>query len=163
MGYTVGKGIDDYIRTLGNLELEAREVVTEAIKAGAGEVVGAIREEIEALPIEQGVLGTSEAPLKGITSAQKKGLIDGLGVSQEMDQNGNINRKIGFVGYNATRTDKYPKGQPNVVIARSLISGTSFRMKNDFVKRAVKKSRTKAEQKMKETIDKAIKNTIKGA
>ena len=162
MGYTVGKGINDYIKTLGNLELEARTVVTDAIKAGAGEITGAIRQEIEALPIEQGVRGTQETPLKGITAAQKTGLIDGLGVSKEMDSNGNINRKVGFDGYNTTITKRYPKGQPNVVIARSLISGTSFRQKNDFVGRAVKKSRKQAEKKMQETIDSGIDKIMKG-
>lgn len=162
MGYTVGKGLDKYLQSLGNLALDAPKAVTEAIKAGAGEVVGAIREEIEALPIEQHVTGTAGTPLKGITAAQKKGLIDGLGVSREMDQNGRINRKIGFDGYNATRTKKYPKGQPNVVIARALISGSSFRQKNDFVGRAVRKSRKQAEQKIKDTIDRSIQNTIKG-
>lgn len=162
MGYTVGKGIDKYIQTLGNLALEARTVVTDAIKAGAGEITGAIRREIEALPIEQGVMGTTENPLNGITAAQKKGLLDGLGVSKEMEANGVINRKIGFDGYNSTITKRYPKGQPNVVIARSLISGTSFRQKNDFIGRAVKKSRKEAEKKMQETIDSAIENTMKG-
>lgn len=162
MGYTVGKGIDKYIQTLGNLALEARTVVTDAIKAGAGEITGAIRREIEALPIEQGVMGTTENPLNGITAAQKKGLLDGLGVSKEMEANGVINRKIGFDGYNSTITKRYPKGQPNVVIARSLISGTSFRQKNDFIGRAVKKSRKEAEKKMQETIDSAIDKTMKG-
>lgn len=160
--YTIGKGIDEYLQTLGNVALESRKIATKSIEAGAGEVTGAIREEIAALPIQQGKFGTAEEKLTGITAAQRQGLLDGLGITMERMDNGVINRKIGFAGYNSTRTEKNPNGQPNTVIARSLISGTSFRQKSDFIGRAVRKSKAAAESKMKTTFDNALKDAMKG-
>ena len=98
----------------------------------------AIMAEIKGLPVttQKAVKG---GMLKGITSAQKAGLIDGFGISRMQEQGASYNIKIGFNGYNSQRTAKYPSGQPNSVIARSLCSGTSFREKNDFVGRAMKK------------------------
>lgn len=162
--YTVGKGVDKYLAQLETLEINSRTICGEAIEKGAGEVVGAVRKEIEALPIQQGKFGSASEPLTGITSVQKQGLIDGLGITPQQDEGGTMNRKIGFAGYNRTRTDKHPQGQPNAVIARSLVSGTSFREKNDFIGRAVRKSKAKAEEAMKQAIDKGIAETInKGA
>ena len=54
------------------------------------------------------------------------------------------------------KTNKYPGGQPNSVIARSVVAGTTFRQKNDFVGRAIRKSEADANQKMIETWDKYL-------
>jgi hypothetical protein len=64
--------------------------------------------------------------------------------------------KLGFAGYNSTITDKYPNGQPNSMIARSLQSGTSFRARIPFVDNAVSAKKSACEQKMIETFDKVL-------
>ena len=53
---------------------------------------------------------------------------------------------MGFDGYNHIKTRKYPKGQPNVMIAASVESGSSEQQKYPFVRPAIK-------QKEKECID----------
>ena len=50
-------------------------------------------------------------------------------------------------------TRKYPHGQPNALIARAVISGTSFRKKNNFVGRAVKAVKAEAENQMRAAFD----------
>lgn len=159
--YKIGRGIDKYIQALESVELQGREIIGPIVYEGAAVVADKMKEEINNLPTQVGVMGTSEHPLYGITYAQKKGLQDGFGISKMQDTNGNLNVKLGFQGYNTTITKKYPKGQPNSLIARSVASGTSFRQKNDFVERAVKASRRAAENAMKAECDKQFAKAMK--
>ena len=69
------------------------------------------------------------------------------------DQNGYLNVKIGFDGYNRTKTDQYPQGQPNQLVARGVESGTSWKQKHPFIWPAVTRARKKAEEKMAEVLD----------
>ena len=78
------------------------------------------------------------------------------------NDNGYINTKIGFDGYNATKTKKYPNGQPNALIARSIESGTSKHQKTPFVRPAISKAKAKAEAAMAASVDKDINNTMEG-
>lgn len=117
----------------------------------------AIREEIENIPeVEDNQHGTPDSLLYGITKEQKQGLLDGLGIAEMWDDFGKISTKIGIAGYNSIITAKYKKGQPNPLIARSIISGTSFRKKYDFISKAIKKASEKAEEKMAEVIEQKI-------
>lgn len=74
---------------------------------------------------------------------------------------GYLNVKIGFDGYNRTKTEKYPKGQPNQLVARGVESGTSWKQKKPFIRPAVNRTKKKAEQMMAEILDKEI-NKIMG-
>ena len=91
-----------------------------------------------------------------MTAAQKQGLLDGLGIASMQEDAGFYNVKIGFDGYNRTRTEKYPQGQPNQLVARGVESGTSWKQKRPFVRPAVTRARKRAEQAMAETLDKEI-------
>ena len=77
------------------------------------------------------------------------------------DDNGFINVKLGFDGYNATRTKKYPRGQPNVLIARSVNSGTTFRKKTKFVDKAVNSAKKAAEAAMDAACSREIEKIMK--
>ena len=68
--------------------------------------------------------------------------------------------KIGFDGYNKTKTKKYPKGQPNQVVARGVESGTTWKKKYPFVRPAVERARKAVQAKMAETVDKEIKKVM---
>ena len=106
-------GLADYELMLSKLEDGSEEIIGKAVYAGAGIVADAIKSSIQSLPIVRGY-GTESNPLPGgVTSAQKAGLIDGLGISRMQDDAGYLNVKIGFDGYNNTRTERYPQGQPN--------------------------------------------------
>lgn len=134
------KGLDDVLTKLDKLGDLSRETIGEIIYDGAGVMADAIKAEIQGLPVTTQRY-TAGATVKGITSAQKAGLLDGFGISKMEDNGGTYNIKLGFAGYNSQRTNKYPQGQPNSMIARSLCSGTSFREKNDFVGRAMRKKK----------------------
>ena len=155
------KGLEDYELRLSRLEKMTPEIAGRAIYQGAKIVADEIRKEIEDLPVIQGY-GTQASPLPGgVTKAQKEGLLDGLGITPLEEKAGYYNVKIGFDGYNKTKTKKYPKGQPNQLVARGAESGTSWKGKSPFVRPAVKIAKKPAEQAMAKELDKEIQKIMK--
>lgn len=146
---TVGDGIDQYIERLSNLEFDAADTIGTAIYKGAGIVADEVNRQIRGLPET------------ACTSKEKAALIDGLGISKERNDNGYINVKIGFDGYDSIKTKAYPKGHPISMIARSIEKGTSFRRAVPFVSRAVRASKDEAERAMAEEINKALEKSMR--
>lgn len=149
------EGLDEYIKKLEQLGAQGREICEEAVKIGGGVIADAVRQEIEAIPIDNH-FGTSENPVNGLRQIQKDGLLDSLGIAPVEDDRGYINVKVGFDGYNKERTKKYPNGKPNKMIARSLESGTSFSKKIRFFNAAVNRSKQQATNKMAQYIEQKI-------
>lgn len=150
------KGLDKYERQISQLSKNAQKIAGAAIYEGAGVIADEVRKNIESLPIVSGY-GTPSKPLPGgVTKSQKQGLLDGLGISQMVNTSGYLNVKIGFDGYNSTKTENYPRGQPNQLVARGVESGTSWKQKKPFIRPALTRSKPKAEQLMAETLDKEI-------
>lgn len=96
-----------------------------------------------------------------ITEYQKEGLRNALGISSIEDRNGAVTVSIGFDGYNDHPTKRWPQGQPNAMVARSLVKGTSWLPRNDFVGKARRKAVKKANEVMQETFDKETKKFLK--
>ena len=71
-----------------------------------------------------------------------------------------LNTKIGFDGYNDVKTKKYPNGQPNMMIARSINAGTSFRRPYPFVQRCGKNAKLPAEAAMATSLQGAIDSIV---
>lgn len=154
------KGLEEYENKLLELKNLSKEMIGEAIYEGAGVVADKIRENIEMLPIDKRY-ATGSTTLYGISEDQKQGLRDGFGISTLQNDGGYMNVKLGFAGYNEHKTPKYPNGQPNSVIARSINSGTSFRQRNPFVDNAVSQARAEAEKKMTDKLDDSIRDVMK--
>ena len=155
---TIGKGMDEYLAKLGNLEFAAPGLVGQAIYEGAKVVADQVRAEIEALPTaESKRVATPRDP----TQVEKDGLLDGLGVAKKKNDNGYINVKIGMDGYNTDKTKKYPRGKPNAMIARSIESGSTVMKRNAFISRAVNKTKKEAEAAMQKVIEEGIEKIVK--
>lgn len=134
---------DKYLMQLYKLEDYAEGIIKRSIYEGAGVVADQINQEIDSIP--------------NIYSYQKKDLKNGMGIAEiKKDGKGGIDTKIGFSGYGSVPTKKYPKGLPNLLLARAIVSGTSFRSKTPFIRRAVTKSRQKALEAMEKQVDKDI-------
>lgn len=154
-------GLNDYELMISRLSKGVDDIAGKAIYAGAGIVADAIKENIKALPIVRGY-GTEKDPLPGgVTAPQKAGLIDGMGISPMQDDGGYLNVKIGFDGYNATKTEKYPQGQPNQLVARGVESGTSWKKKSPFIRPAINASKQRAEDEMARILDEEIEKVMK--
>lgn len=157
------KGLEEYevrLAKIGSLKF-SQESASAVIYEGASIIADAIRAEIAKLEvIDYTHRGTEENKINGVTAAQKEGLLDGLGITPLEEKNGFYNRKIGFDGYNRQKTKKYPQGQPNSMIARSVNSGTSFREKNPFVDETARKKKPEVEKAMAEAFDRILKKKM---
>lgn len=154
-------GIDNYISQLNKLQQSTKDgVVGKTVYAGAEVVADSVRRAIQALPVGDG-RARDGGLIDTVTLPQKAGLLDGFGISRMKDDDGFVNVKLGFDGYNSTRTEKYPRGQPNVLIARSVNSGTTFRKKTKFVDKAANSAKKAAEAAMDAACSREIEKIMK--
>lgn len=153
------RGLEEYEKQLTKIYALSEECIGQAIHDGAGVVADAVRAKIEALPIDERRVKNGEL-LYGLSQAQKDGLLDGFGISRMQNDSGYINVKLGFAGYNSVVTKKYPQGQPNAMIARSVNSGTSFRQRIPFVDNAVREKKAECEEKMAKKFDEVLKKAL---
>lgn len=142
------KGIDEYVKKMNQLEQATTPILKKAVYEGVDEIADAMRTEIQAL--------------QNIDPVRKQGLLDGLGTSKIVDDKGVVNAKIGFNGYNGNVSAKFPKGEPNALIARSIVKGLRGKPKKDFVKKAVRNAKGPAEERMKILIIAEIEEKTKG-
>lgn len=158
------EGLDLWTAQLKKLATPSvyKDVIGRVVYAGAGVVADAVRSAVNALPTTTSQHGTPQNKINGCTAVQKKGLLDGLGITPMSDKYGvdYWHVKIGFDGYNGQKTEKYPQGQPNSMIARSIESGTSFRSKHPFVMPAANKSKKAAEAAMVKKFDDEMKKLV---
>lgn len=145
--WIVGKGLNSYIEYLQKINAVTDEVIGEAVYEMAKVVADSVRSSIQALPTvsNQANIATYKKGYSRLSDEEKQGLLDGFGVSPMQDDGGYINVKLGFDGYNSVKTKKYPKGQPNALIARVTESGSSYREKTPFMRPAVNASKKQAE------------------
>ena len=156
--WIVGKGLDSYISYLQKIDAVTDEAIGEAVYEMAKVVADSVRSGIQALPTvsNEANIATYKKGYSRLSDKEKQGLLDGFGVSPMQDDGGYINVKLGFDGYNSVKTKKYPKGQPNALIARVTESGSSYREKTPFIRPAVNASKKQAEQAGRMKIDEKI-------
>ena len=153
----------DYEIKLGQLGDASRDICGKAIHEGAKIIADEVKNNLNSLNVTTDVLAMIKAK-KGeptyITQRAKEGLIKSFGVTpMSQDKDGIYNVKLGFDGYNDVKTKKWPKGQPNQLIARACESGSSAMIKQPFFREAVQKTKKKAESRMAEVLDEKIKKT----
>ena len=154
---TIGKGMDDYLASLGNLLYRADGIGGKAVYEGAKIVADKLRSNIEALPVHTGPVKGSRDPFQ----VEKDGMLAGLGIAKMRNDGGFINVKIGMDGYDDHITDRYPQGHPNAMIARTINTGSTWMKRYPFINNAVTATRSAAEEKMKEVIEKGIAETMR--
>lgn len=157
----LGKG-DEYVKQLGKLEAGLREqVMGPAVYDGAGIAADAFAEELAEIPTDE-KWGTDGREKKGPRPSEKKAMQDQLGITKAFEQDEFYGVKIGFDGYTDHKTKKYPKGQPVMMIARSVERGTSFMAATPFAKRAMTRCKKPVLQKMGEKVDEGLKKIMEG-
>ena len=141
-------GLEHFGAVLQSLDAKTEAVLKMAVYDGAHVVFEEIKRQIEALPTSD-----DKSKHRDITPLQKEGLLSGLYGSVIQERDGGVYEYIGFTGYNKDRTKKHPKGQPNILVARSIESGASFMNKRPFVSRAKNASKAKALEATKQTFE----------
>lgn len=156
------KGGEEYMLRLSRLEnATLTKVCGPAIHDGAEVVANAIRSELQNVPTDEG-WGTQDHPVQGPKREQKEALLNVLGITtMRTDEHGMLNVKIGFDGYNSIITKRWPKGQPNQMVARAIESGTTWMRKNRFVGKAVAKTKKQALAAMQRRAEREIRKIMK--
>ena len=153
------EGVDDLVAQYKRLADNTEEMIGKAVYNGAGVVMKSVKAAVDGLNTDNR-FGTADNPTSGPSTIQKLGLQYGLGIAKMRNDNGFWNVKIGFDGYNNVKTKTWPKGQPNMMVARSIESGTSWMQKQPFMRKAEQSSKAHCEKVMGETVDKEIKRII---
>ena len=152
----------EYMAKLEKLGRETREKVCgPAIYKAADLVTDEIRGQLQRVPSDE-TWGTTSKPANGPSKIQKKGLYNSLGIAKIRDDDGFLNVKVGFDGYNELTTKRWPKGQPNQMVARSVERGTSYMEGYAFVKKAMNTAKQPALAEMQKTADEEIEKIMKG-
>ena len=151
-------GLDEYVAKIEKLGYYAAEYVGEAIYEGAKVVGDHTKAALENLPVDN---RTNVEYRTSINEKQKRGLIESFGIASARYDGNFYNVKTGFDGYNEIITNRWPQGQPNMVIARSLESGTSFMKKNPVVSRATRESKDACIKAMEKSLKKSIEELMK--
>lgn len=150
------EGVGEYLQKLSELSGDkAQAIIKQGVYDGAKLVADEVRRQIEALPDEPERYDSATASRESI-DRQKQGLLAGLDLITMERKNGAVYTKVTFVGYNDIKTKKWPNGQPNAVIARSIEKGTSFMRAHPFRKRAIAASKETAVAAIGKTIDDEI-------
>ena len=153
----------DYELMLGKIGDASKDICGAAIYEGAKIIADEVKNNLNALNVttdELAMLKAKKGEPTYITQRAKEGLIKSFGVTpMSQDDDGIYNVKLGFDGYNDVKTKKWPKGQPNQLIARACESGSSAMIKQPFFREAVQKTKKKAESRMAEVLDEKIKKT----
>lgn len=149
------KGLEKYISQLERLTNASDDIVRKALYKGAEVVANNIKQSIYSLNVDDSPYNANTTK-SGPTTIQRNGLIESFGISPMREKGGSLDVKLGFDGYNKVVTERWPKGQPNAMVARSVESGTSWMVKQPFVNRAVNSSKALAEEIMRKTFEEKI-------
>ena len=131
-------GIDAYRERLQRLEQDSEEILKRAVYDGAAIVADEVRQRLHAVlsPDATGQLESS------------------LGISKIQNDQGYVNARIGFDGYDS-------KGVPNQLKANVLESGSTRQPKRPFMRPAVNAARRPAEAKMEQVVEQQIENLMR--
>lgn len=134
-------GLDAYARMLTRIEKGAPQIIEKAVRAGTGVVLDEIQKGINTLPQKTGIT--------------VRGLSKGLGKAPILNENGFVNTRIGWDGYNE-------RGVSNHLMATIMEMGTSkVQEKHPFIKPAVSRAKPLAEARMAKVLDEEIKKIMK--
>lgn len=131
-------GIDAYREQLQRLEQNSEEILKRAVYDGAAIVADEVRQRLHAVlsPDATGQLESS------------------LGISKIQNDQGYVNARIGFDGYDS-------KGVPNQLKANVLESGSTRQPKRPFMRPAVNAARRPAEAKMEQVVEQEIETLMR--
>lgn len=154
------EGVDKLVAQYEKLESNTDKIIGQAIYNGADVVMSFVENAVEGLATDNHY-GSAEKPTSGPTTLQKLGLKYSLGIAKMQNDHGFRNVKIGFDGYNKIKTKAWPQGQPNLMVARAIESGTSWMRKQPFMRKAEQSAKGPCEAIMASTVDKEIQRLVK--
>ncbi len=159
------KAGDEWALKLDQLGERSGDIAKKAIYPAAGLLADRIKANIQALPEEEFHYLQDGDEFTGVPRTHKQALLDGFGISPiSKDRNYNWNTRVGFDGYasDTTKSKKYPRGLPVVMLAGSIERGSSVRKATPFIKPAIQAVKKEAIAKMQQVIDEEAEKIMKG-
>lgn len=159
------QGISKYIKQLESVAWASKAVCQAAVYKGAEVVADEIKKgimELETVTDAEAKAAFQKSVPTMISVNQKRGLIDSFGIAPISDKYGVISTKLGFDGYNDIKTERWPNGQPNALIARACESGSTAMIKQPFMRPTEKRVRKRAEEAMEDAADKKLQEILGG-
>ena len=156
------KGLDEYMAALSSLGADTEKIVAEAMYDGAGMLVEECKKNIQALPVEDGYMQPG-IKRNCVTSSEKEDLLKSIGIARYQKKGDTLSTAIGFhTGYSSHKTKQYPNGVPIPLIARSVESGSSVRVKHPFMRTAVNSTKDRIASLMAEKMHEEIAKKMEG-
>lgn len=165
MGKTVScelVGLDETMKRLEELGAHSEDILSKALFAGAKVMADGLENAVKALPEDSGYKNFKKGDaLRNVVDPKDKAdLISHIGISKFIKTaGGGVYARISFNGYGQIKTKKYPNGRPVVLIARSINSGSSVRMKHPFIKPTVSQYKSAAMDAMRKVVEDELKKT----
>lgn len=153
------KGTNEIAQKLAKVGEKSNAIAKRALYPGAQIAADGIKSQIQALPTTENwknIVAFSSGKDAALSKEQKEGLLTGFGLSKMKYENGMVYLVAGFQGYNSVVTKKWPKGQPNRMIAGVVEKGTSFFQAVPFFKRAVNNAKPSMTAAMQQEVDRAV-------
>lgn len=132
-------GLDQYTQLCKLTIKQTDRLLGRTIYPGGGVMYRYALQATQALPVEPEGFKHSGRRI-GISRKQKEALIESLGIAPIRKEQWGMNVKIGFDGYNDIKTKRWPNGQPNMMVARSVNGGTTFLQPTYFMDKAVQRA-----------------------
>lgn len=148
------EGMDEFIHLCQVTDRRLKSVIGRSIHPGAKIMANAIKQAVNGIPVDDNK--SHKRKRQGITSIQKAGLVESMGIARIRENSTGWNVKVGFDGYNKVVTKRWPKGQPNAMIARSINSGTSFMIKYPFMDQTVRANEARVVDRIEEEFSKEL-------
>lgn len=134
------EGLDEWAARISKYENKSSAAIRAGMYDGAREMLAAVIIQVENLPAQPNRLLKNGEKFNVFTETNRKDLLDGLYVHHFVNNGSRIETWVSFDGYGSVPTKTYPQGVPNALIANSINSGSSVRVKNRFMTRAKKAS-----------------------
>lgn len=153
------EGMEEYLALLDLNYKQLERICGRSIYPGAGLAYKECRRRIENLRTDDHLFKFAEQygrKRRGLTTRQKQGLIESLGIAKLRHVGGSLDVKLGFDGYNDIVSERWDKGQPNAMIARSVNNGTSFMEAQPFMDQTIEAIRHTAENKIEQQFYKEL-------
>lgn len=159
-------GLEEIQKHIEGLAEGVDGLLSKALFEGAKVMADGLKAAIQALPEDPGYknIKRGDNPRNVVTAEDKADLLSedkqrGMGISRFQKKTGQVYARIGFKGYGTIKTKAFPQGRPLVLIARSINSGSSVRVKHPFIKPTINKYKQAANDAMRKAVKDALKKT----
>lgn len=150
----IGSGLDDFLKSWGNLEERAPAILKMGVYDGAHVVFGEMKSQIDRIPDSALVPGNPEKSQK-----YREGLKSHLGSSSIYTEDGYTGEAFTMADYIEDSKRKGDKVAA-AMIARSANKGTSFSTPSRWIDKAMKAAKAPAEEAIAKTVEEELAKTF---